>query len=268
VRTQGSVSFDRAAGYYDRTRALPPELAAAQTALVAEQVRRRAGPCLEIGVGTGRIALPLAAAGCRVVGIDLSAAMLGRLRAKDPGASVPVVRADATALPFAAGSFGTAVACHVLHLVSDWVVVVDELARVVVPGGVLLVARGAARDGLLAEVNARIRAEAGARARAGALDGLDQLDAYLSGRGAVVEHLPELERSATEPGESLAAYLAQAANGVYSWTWEIPPERLNAAVAATRAWATAIHGDLDRLPAPVPPVRWRRYVLPGNPADA
>jgi SAM-dependent methyltransferase len=43
------------------------------------------GPALELGIGTGRIALPLARRGIRVHGIDLSEAMLARLRAK-PGA--------------------------------------------------------------------------------------------------------------------------------------------------------------------------------------
>ncbi len=43
------------------------------------------GAALELGIGTGRIALPLAARGVRVHGIDLSPAMLARLRAK-PGA--------------------------------------------------------------------------------------------------------------------------------------------------------------------------------------
>ena len=42
------------------------------------------GAALELGVGTGRIALPLAQRGVRVHGIDLSEAMLARLRAK-PG---------------------------------------------------------------------------------------------------------------------------------------------------------------------------------------
>ncbi|HEY7707759.1 MAG TPA: class I SAM-dependent methyltransferase [Gaiellaceae bacterium] len=43
------------------------------------------GAALELGIGTGRIALPLAARGVRVHGIDLSEAMVSRLRAK-PGA--------------------------------------------------------------------------------------------------------------------------------------------------------------------------------------
>lgn len=49
---------------------------------------------LELGVGTGRLALPLARAGCRVTGVDASAAMLDRLAANDPEGLVTVVRGD------------------------------------------------------------------------------------------------------------------------------------------------------------------------------
>ncbi|MCM3882105.1 class I SAM-dependent methyltransferase [Frankia sp. R82] len=48
--------------------------------------RAGAGPVLELGVGTGRVALPLAARGAKVIGIDASPRMLARLREK-PGAS-------------------------------------------------------------------------------------------------------------------------------------------------------------------------------------
>lgn len=52
------------------------------------------GPVLELGVGTGRLAIPLAAAGVRVVGVDASPSML-RLLADKPGAdAVTVVLAD------------------------------------------------------------------------------------------------------------------------------------------------------------------------------
>lgn len=52
------------------------------------------GPALELGVGTGRLALPLAAEGLVVHGIDASAAMLDRLHDKDPGGSVVVHTGD------------------------------------------------------------------------------------------------------------------------------------------------------------------------------
>ncbi len=54
----------------------------------------RGGPALELAIGTGRIALPLAARGIEVHGIELSAAMVARLRAKPGGQAIPVVIGD------------------------------------------------------------------------------------------------------------------------------------------------------------------------------
>jgi SAM-dependent methyltransferase len=53
-----------------------------------------AGPALELGIGTGRIALPLAARGVAVHGIDASARMVEKLREKPGGADLPVVIGD------------------------------------------------------------------------------------------------------------------------------------------------------------------------------
>lgn len=55
------------------------------------------GPALELGIGTGRIALPLAARGIPVYGIDLSEAMVTRLRDKPGGAEIPVAIGDFSA---------------------------------------------------------------------------------------------------------------------------------------------------------------------------
>ena len=52
------------------------------------------GGALELGIGTGRIALPLAARGVRVHGIDLSSAMVARLRAKPGAKAVGVTIGD------------------------------------------------------------------------------------------------------------------------------------------------------------------------------
>jgi hypothetical protein len=54
----------------------------------------RGGPALELAVGTGRIALPLAATGARVDGIDFSAPMVERLRAKPGGDRIAVTMGD------------------------------------------------------------------------------------------------------------------------------------------------------------------------------
>jgi SAM-dependent methyltransferase len=54
----------------------------------------RGGRALELGIGTGRIALPLQRAGVRVSGVDTSQAMVDRLRAKAGGDSIPVAIGD------------------------------------------------------------------------------------------------------------------------------------------------------------------------------
>jgi 2-polyprenyl-3-methyl-5-hydroxy-6-metoxy-1,4-benzoquinol methylase len=52
------------------------------------------GSALELGIGTGRIALPLAQRGIRVHGIDLSEAMVARLRAKSGADQIGVTIGD------------------------------------------------------------------------------------------------------------------------------------------------------------------------------
>jgi SAM-dependent methyltransferase len=54
------------------------------------------GAALELGIGTGRIALPLARRGVRVHGIDLSEEMVARLRGKTGGDAIPVAIGDFT----------------------------------------------------------------------------------------------------------------------------------------------------------------------------
>ena len=54
------------------------------------------GKALELGIGTGRVAFPLAARGVAVHGIDASQAMIDRMRAKPGGADIPVTLGDFT----------------------------------------------------------------------------------------------------------------------------------------------------------------------------
>ena len=57
------------------------------------------GPALELAIGTGWIALPLAASGIRVDGIDISPAMVAQLRAKPGGDQVSVTIGDFADVP-------------------------------------------------------------------------------------------------------------------------------------------------------------------------
>jgi SAM-dependent methyltransferase len=58
-----------------------------------------AGPALELAIGAGRIALPLAARGIRVDGIDISPAMVAQLRAKPGGDQIAVTMGDFADVP-------------------------------------------------------------------------------------------------------------------------------------------------------------------------
>ncbi|MDX1994437.1 MAG: class I SAM-dependent methyltransferase [bacterium] len=137
--TRESVNFDRAADFYDQTRGFPPEQEAAIGQFIAAEAELNSSSrVLEIGVGTGRIALPVAPQVQRYVGIDLSTEMMGRLRTKQTTERVDLAQADATQLPFADNTFDDVIVVHVFHLVSDVQAVLRELARVVRPGGKLV----------------------------------------------------------------------------------------------------------------------------------
>ncbi|HWD43398.1 MAG TPA: class I SAM-dependent methyltransferase [Actinomycetota bacterium] len=92
---------DRIADLYDRMTATMPDPVDCVDRL-AELAG--AGPALELGIGTGRVALPLAARGVEVHGVDASAAMVERLRAKPGGEAIPVTLGDFADLPVE-GSF-------------------------------------------------------------------------------------------------------------------------------------------------------------------
>ncbi len=74
MQTAG-VAFDRAVGYYDQTRALPDEVMGEMTRMLLGELDG-CGRCLEVAIGTGRMAIPLAEAGVPMYGVDLSFPML------------------------------------------------------------------------------------------------------------------------------------------------------------------------------------------------
>jgi SAM-dependent methyltransferase len=82
------------AEHYDDSVAdtLPPGSADRAVEVLAELAG--AGPVLELGIGTGRIALPLSRRGLRVHGIDLSTAMIARLQAKPDARDIGVTVGD------------------------------------------------------------------------------------------------------------------------------------------------------------------------------
>jgi ubiquinone/menaquinone biosynthesis C-methylase UbiE len=134
-----SVNFDRAAEYYDRTRGFPEGIAPQVGAFIAEKLDFSDNAhLLEVGVGTGRIALPLAPHVASITGFDISWQMMSKLRAKQNGEPIRLSAADAHFMPFANQHFDAAYLTHVLHLVADPVRVAQEIMRVVKEDGVFV----------------------------------------------------------------------------------------------------------------------------------
>lgn len=90
-----SFGEDVAAGYDDVLRGDEAETVECLRQLAGD------GPALELAIGTGRIGLPLAAAGVRVDGIEQSAAMIERLRDKPGGDQIEVTSGDMAEVPVA-----------------------------------------------------------------------------------------------------------------------------------------------------------------------
>jgi SAM-dependent methyltransferase len=102
------------------------------------------GPVLELGIGTGRVALPLVEAGVEVHGIDASEAMVERLRAKAGGAAVPVLVGDfSERLPEVDGGFAVVLVAFntLLNLVAPGAVerCFALVAGALAPGGAFVV---------------------------------------------------------------------------------------------------------------------------------
>jgi ubiquinone/menaquinone biosynthesis C-methylase UbiE len=256
---EGSISFERAATYYDRTRVTDSGQLGADLDVLDGILPP--GRALEIGVGTGAIAVPLAARGRQVVGLDLSAAMLAQLRSKQGGGRVAIAVGDATRLPLGDASVAGAYCRWVLHLIQAWRTAVLELARVCARPGVVIVEPGG-YTGEWRRVYERFVDELGPDAGPVGLrtrDGFGDLDAAMDLAGGAFREM--VETGATLD-VSLETFLQQVGERRFSWTWRLPQERLEAAIPNVRAWAVERYGpDLDRPFDPDAHHRWRVYDL-------
>lgn len=120
------INFDRIAHRYDETRGLPQR----QMKPIVDKLYRELAPyrnVLEVGVGTGRFAVPLQRKGVHLLGVDISSRMLARGREKGLR---DIALADALALPFRDKCVDAAYSIHLLHLIQDWKGALREISRV------------------------------------------------------------------------------------------------------------------------------------------
>jgi ubiquinone/menaquinone biosynthesis C-methylase UbiE len=111
---------------------------------VAEVAERLEGPALDVGTGKGLLAMALARRDLDVVSVDVSAedSELAVALAREAGLDgrIRFLLQDARSLPFPDGSFGCAAMMEVLHHLDDARPVLAEMARLVRPGGAIIVA--------------------------------------------------------------------------------------------------------------------------------
>ncbi len=236
-----AISFDRAAGYYDATRGLPDEVIEAVIDVLAAEAAGK-GRCVEIGVGTGRIALPLARRGVTLIGADIAEAMLRRL-VDNAGDRLPfpLLLADSTALPLAGGAVGTVVASHVLHLVPDWKTAVDEAVRVLQPGGALLVDFGGTPRAPWHEWSVeQFRQHGIVRSRPGVSEP-SEVSAHLGERARARQLTPVELVIHRSLGQDLDEFERQ----IHSWTWPYQSDQMRTACDALRSRARGEGRPLD-----------------------
>lgn len=114
---------------------------AARLKVVVEATPVAGKTVLELGCGTGMLAIPLARAGADVTGVELSQDHLDKMNsyAQEAGVAVEGIQADASDLPFEDDSFEVVVVASLVHLLPDPTAMLCEAERVCRPSGRLVI---------------------------------------------------------------------------------------------------------------------------------
>jgi ubiquinone/menaquinone biosynthesis C-methylase UbiE len=121
-----------------------PQVRAAWQALLAPLIPAQPVRIVDLGCGTGSLAVLLAEHGNRVSGIDISGNMirLARVKARAAGVAVDFVRGDAADPPFGEASFDLVVARHVLWAFENPDAVLQRWVDLLAPDGRLILIEG------------------------------------------------------------------------------------------------------------------------------
>jgi SAM-dependent methyltransferase len=242
------ISFSSVAPRYNQINALPAA-AAAQVGATLAGLLSPGAAVLDMGCGAGRIAVPAAAAGLRVTGVDSDAAMLAEASRSAAAGRLEftAIHGDITALPLPDDRFEAVLSINVLHLVPAWQQALAEATRVMRPGGLLIQGRdwldpASCAGQLRGQLRQAIMAlEPGLQPTAAASPVV--MAQALAQAGGTTE--PDIIAASWALPASPADVLAQMAAREHNETWMLGPDLLAAAMERLHAWASATWADLD-----------------------
>lgn len=240
-----SLSFERAAGYYDQTRPLPEPVAS----LGVQSILKIAGAgahILDVGTGTGRVSVPLLDQGADLVGCDLSSGMLRRLQERRPSARI--LQADALHLPFPAAHFDALLTVHVIHLMSPWQEAVREFLRVLRPGGAYMNVRTYSSVGKSIREDVRTFWRDWVEVHGAPVHqpGVQDYQEFLTELRSLGAELSEVEVVRFKIPYTLRQELDRLSGRVYSDAWYIPDDVYEASLKELQAWVAREYDDLDQ----------------------
>ncbi len=276
-----SLSFDRVAHAYDATRGYPPGVDQHIAKAIVDTVNATSETTfMEVGVGTGRIAFPLAFLGHIYTGVDISENMVkqlatkllqngwqeyqqawgslpdengisahqvSRYRNEEKSASMRLVLSDMTALPFRDAAFDVVLAVHVFHLVDGWQRALRETLRVIRPGGVFLHCWDeliSAEAWPVGETWGKIVRELGGEVKRPGTDARSEVTTWLKDHTLQPREIPVVQWEVTQtPRESLE----QVTRRLWSSTWVVPDDIFAESTVRLESWAKDYFGaDIDK----------------------
>ena len=253
------VDFSANAPIYDRRHGTVLALDIAQD-LVSKSNLPREAHVLDIGAGTGRVAIAFAAMGHKTVALDPALPMLNELRGKTTDSQIQIVAGEGARLPFAACLFDGVILARVLYLMADWQTVVRQAYDVLKPGGCLFHEWGNGEPG---EEWVQIREKARTLfEKAGVKNPFHPgaqsesvIDEFLVALG--LSRINVL-RIGPGPSMTLLSFVEKIVSGELSYIWNVPRNIQESCLPQLKQWSENTFDLKQAVPMPKE-LRWTIY---------
>jgi len=218
------------------------------------------GSALDIGAGTGRVAIAFATLGYKPVALEPALPMLNELRSKAPDSTMHAVAGEAERLPFSVHSFDGVILARVLYLMYDWQAVLREANAILKPGGCLFHEWGNGEsDEEWVQIRERLRTlfeEAGVKSpfHPGARSE-SEVDDFLVKLG--LRRASEL-RTGPGPSTTLRKFVEKIVTGEFSYIWNVPKAAQESCLPRLQDWADNTF-DLEQCVPTPRQLRWTIY---------